>query len=63
MYCLKCRCVTETENIATATSKNDRLMRCDQCVTCEKKLRLNSIHQNKCYRWKLSQYFGEQTPF
>ena len=27
MYCLKCRHVTETENIATATSRNGRLMR------------------------------------
>ena len=36
MYCLKCRRVTETENIATATSKNGRLMRRAQCVTCEK---------------------------
>ena len=27
MYCLKCRRVTGTENIATATSKNGRLMR------------------------------------
>ena len=36
MFCLKCRCVTETENIATATSKNGRLMRRGQCVTCGK---------------------------
>ena len=36
MYCLKCRCVTETTNIATATSKNGRLMRRDQCITCGK---------------------------
>ena len=36
MYCLKCRRVTETENIATVTSKNGRLMRRDQCVTCGK---------------------------
>ena len=36
MYCLKCRRVTETENITTVTSKNDRLMRRGQCVTCEK---------------------------
>ena len=35
MYCLKCRCVTETENIATATSKNGRLMRRGQCITCD----------------------------
>ena len=33
MYCLKCR--TETENIATATSKNGRLMWRGQCITCE----------------------------
>ena len=33
MYCLKCRRVTETENIATATSKNGRLMMRDQCIT------------------------------
>ena len=31
MYCLKCRRVTETENITTAISKNDRLMRRGQC--------------------------------
>ena len=42
MYCLKCQRVTETENITTATSKNGRLMRRSQCVTCGKKLRLNS---------------------
>ena len=41
MYCLKCRRVTETENIAIATSKNGRLMRRGQCVTC-RRLRLNS---------------------
>ena len=27
MYCLECRCVTETENITTFTSQNYRLMR------------------------------------
>ena len=27
MYCLICRRVTESENIATAMSKNDRVMR------------------------------------
>ena len=27
MYCFKCRGVTETENITTATTKNGRLMR------------------------------------
>ena len=37
MYCLKCRRVTETENITTAThKKNGRLMRRGQCVTCGK---------------------------
>ena len=36
MYCLKCRRVTETENIATTTSNNGRPMRCGQCVTCGK---------------------------
>ena len=41
MYCLKCRCVTGTRNIATATSKNGRLLRRGQCLTC-RKLRLNS---------------------
>ena len=35
MYCLKCRRVTETKNITTATSKNGRLMRRGQCITCE----------------------------
>ena len=41
MYCLKCRRVTETENITIATSNNGRLMRRGQCNTCGK-LRLNS---------------------
>ena len=36
MYCLNCRRVTETENIATATSRNGRLMRRGQCITCGK---------------------------
>ena len=36
MYFLKCRCVTETTNIATAASKNGRLMRRGQCATCGK---------------------------
>ena len=36
MYCLKCRRVTETENITTATSKNVILMRREQCITCGK---------------------------
>ena len=41
MYCLKCRRVTETENITTATSNNCRLIRRVQCITCGK-LRLKS---------------------
>ena len=41
MYCLKYRRATEIENITTATSKNGRLMRRGQCITCVK-LRLNS---------------------
>ena len=36
MYYLKCRRVTETENITTATSKNGKLMRRGQCITCGK---------------------------
>ena len=36
MYCLKCRRVTETENITTAASKNGNQMRRDQCITCGK---------------------------
>ena len=36
MYCLKCRRVTETENIATATFRNGRLVRRGQCITCGK---------------------------
>ena len=41
MYCLKCGRVTQTENIATTTSKIGILIRRGQCVTC-RKLRLNS---------------------
>ena len=36
MNCLKCRRVTETVNIATTTSRNGRLMRRGQCITCGK---------------------------
>ena len=36
MYCVKCRRVTDIENITTATSKNGRLMRRGQCITCGK---------------------------
>ena len=42
MYCLKCRRVTETEKITTATAKNGRLMRRGQCIKCEK-IRLNLL--------------------
>ena len=42
MYCLYCRRLTETENITTATSRNGRLMRREQCITCGKKLRHSS---------------------
>ena len=52
MYCLKCRRVTETENITTATSKNGRLMRRGQCVTCAKNL--DSNYKKRCHRWKFS---------
>ena len=34
MYCVKCRRVTETENITIGTSKYGRLMRRGQCITC-----------------------------
>ena len=36
MYCLKCRRVRETDNIANTMSKNGRLMRRGQCITCSK---------------------------
>ena len=36
MYRLKFQRVTETENITSATSKNGRLMKCGQCITCGK---------------------------
>ena len=36
MYCLKCRRVTETENIATATSTSGKLIRRGQYSTCGK---------------------------
>ena len=44
MYCLKCRRVTETENMTIATSKNGRLMRRGQCFTCGK----TKTHFIKC---------------
>ena len=36
MYCVKCRHVTETENITIATTKNGIPMRRGQCITCGK---------------------------
>ena len=45
MYCLKCGRVTVTENITTARSKNGRLMKRGQYITCGK-LRLNSSKNN-----------------
>ena len=36
MYCLNCRHVTETGNSTNASSKNGRLMRRGQYVTCRK---------------------------
>ena len=36
MYCLKCRRVKETENITNAASKNGRLIRHGECITCGK---------------------------
>ena len=52
MYCLTCRRVTETEKITTAPSKNGRLMRRCQCITCGK-LRLNLFTKRSCW-WKFS---------
>ena len=46
MYCLKCRRVTETENITTATSKTGRLMRRRQCIKCDK-IRLNLLKKKE----------------
>ena len=36
MYCLKCRRVTETKIPLLQLSKNGRLMRGGQCITCGK---------------------------
>ena len=36
MYCVKCRRVTATENVTTATLKNCRLMRSGQGIKCGK---------------------------
>ena len=48
MYCLKCRRITETDNVTTATSTNGRLMRRGQLIICGKKLRLNLI-KKECW--------------
>ena len=61
MYCLKCRPITETENITTATSKNDSLMRRGQCIICEK-TKTQFVKKRICW-WKFYEYFGEQTLF
>ena len=42
MYCLKCRRVTETENVTINTSKNGRLKMRGQCIICGKS-RLNLL--------------------
>ena len=47
MYSLKCRRVTETENITTVTFKNDRLMRRGQCVTCGK-IKCKIVKKRSC---------------
>ena len=36
MYCLKCRRVTETENVNTDTFKDGRVLRRGQFITCGK---------------------------
>ena len=36
MYCLKCRHVTETDNVTTDTSKNGTPMKRGQCIICGK---------------------------
>ena len=61
MYYLKCRRVTETENISTATSKNGRLMRRGQCVTCEK-TKTQFIKRDATGGSFLNTFF-EQSPF
>ena len=51
MYCVKCRRVTETENMSIAMSKNGRLMRRGQCITCGE-LRVNLLKRS-CW-WNFS---------
>ena len=60
MYCLKCRRVTETENITIATSRNGRLMRCGKCITSEK-LGLNLLQEYLLVE-VFTKNLGEQTP-
>ena len=60
MYCLKCRRATETENITTVTSKNGRLMKRGQCVTCGK---IKCKFVKKKLLVEVSKFFGEQTSF
>ena len=60
MYCLKCRRVTETENITIAKSKNGRLMRRGQWITCGK-LRLNLLKRSCC--WKFLSTLVNKLPF
>ena len=52
MYCLKCRRVTESENITAATSKIDRLMRRGQGITCGK-TKTQFVKTRSCW-WKFS---------
>ena len=61
MYCLKCRHVTETENITYATSKNGRLTRRDQCITCGKTK--TQFVKRGAAGGRFLNYFGEQSSF
>ena len=61
MYCLKCRRVTETQDITTATSKNGRLMSLLQCVTCGKTK--TQFVKKDVAGGSFSKFFSEQTPF
>ena len=61
MYCLKCRRVTETENITTATSKNGRVMRRGHCDTCRKTK--PQLIKRDATGGSFLNSFGEQTPF
>ena len=52
MYCLKCRRETESENITIATTKNGRLMKLGQCMTCRKS-KTQFVKKRSCC-WKFS---------